>query len=149
MIIKKIGVIATMLAAIFIGSMAVMPTHAYAAVPKGCTSEFLGFPAWYQYLEIGKKGDDPCAILGPKEGGEFSFQKALPRIALAITEILLRVAGMVAIGYVIFGGFKYMTSQGEPDGLKQAQGTVLNALIGLAIAVLAVTIVSFVGGAIW
>ena len=56
---------------------------------------------------------------------------------------------MVAMGYTIFGGFKYMTSQGEPDATKKAQGTVTNALIGLAIAMLATAIVGFVGGKLW
>lgn len=162
MIFKKIGVLVVVFLAVFVGSAVIMPmSRVYASVPSGCKSGFLGFPSWYEYLEIGKKekvdkngkvtSRDTCAIIGPKEPGtdDFSFQKALPRIGLAITEILLRVAGMVAIGYVIFGGFKYMTSQGEPDGIKQAQGTVINALIGLAVAVLAVTIVSFVGGALW
>lgn len=151
--IKKISITFAVVVTLFIGSLALSPSPAFAAGPASCyqKSGFLGFPTWYEYLELGKNGDDPCAILGPKEPGtkDFSFQKALPRIGLAITEILLRVAGMVAIGYVVFGGFKYMTSQGEPDGIKQAQGTVMNALIGLAIAVLAVTIVSFVGRTLW
>lgn len=127
-------------------------TTAYAATDDTChkSSSFLGLPTWYEYLEFGTKGDDQCAIVGPADSnGEFSFERALPRVALALIEILLRVAGMVAVGYTIFGGFKYMTSQGEPDATKKAQGTVINALIGLAIAILATTIVSFVGSKLW
>lgn len=122
---------------------------------------FLSFPTWYEYLDVGPKYNkenvlvDNCAIIGPtapvdgKSKEEFSIQKAIPRIALALVDIMLRVAGMVAVGYVIFGGFKFMTSQGEPDATKKAQGTVTNALIGLAIAILATTIVGFVGSKIW
>lgn len=133
-------------------SLVLLPSTTYAAQNDEChrSAGFLGLPTWYEYLEMGTKGGDKCAITGPTDSnGDFSFQAALPRIALAIVEILLRVAGMVAIGYVIFGGFKFMTSQGEPDATKQAQGTVTNALIGLAIAILATTIVGFVGSKLW
>ena len=157
MIIKKLGVLLVLSIAMFIGSLTALPARSYAAGPAVCyqKSGFLGFPTWYEYLDVGPKTNeagkviDECAIIGPEESGEFSFTKALPRIGLAITEILLRVAGIVTVAFVMVGGFKYMTSQGEPDGLKKAQGTVINALIGLAISVLAVTIVSFIGGTLW
>lgn len=141
--------IATM---VFVGSAGLLPQTVSAAQNDAChqSGSFLNFPTWYEYLEVGNKGDDPCAIIGPTEAnGEFSFPKALPRIALAIVEIMLRVAGMVAVVFTIVGGFKYMTSQGEPDATKKAQGTVVNALIGLAIAMLATAIVGFVGSKLW
>lgn len=113
------------------------------------TNSFLGFPTWYEYLDVGPRGEDSCAIKGPQENGEFSFKLALPRIGLAIIDILLRLVGLVSVGFVIYGGFRYITSQGEPDATKKAQGTVINALIGMAIAIFAVTIVSFVGDTLW
>ena len=149
---KRISVSLIIVLSVFIGGAGLMPSVVLAAKSDNChqTSGFLEFPTWYEYLEIGQKGNDPCAIVGPTESnGEFSLQKALPRIILAIIEILLRVAGILAVGYVIFGGFKYMTSQGEPDATKQAQKAVINALIGLTITILATTIVGFVGGKVW
>ena len=127
-----------------------------AAVAPGCdkSSAFLGMPVWYKYLDVGPETlqdnkVDPCAITGPKnaEGG-LDIQKAIPRVGLAVVEILLRIAGMVAVAFVIYGGFKFVTSQGEPEAYKTAQRTIINALIGVAISVLAVTIVSVIGGAI-
>lgn len=138
-----------------VGLIGLTPSRVYADVKNDdChkSSGLLGFPTWYEYLDVGPKGSDPCAIIGPADttlGGELDFQKVLPRIALAIIEILLRIAGMVAVGMVIFAGFKYMTSQGEPDATKKAQSTAVNALIGLAVAVLASVIVSFVGRTLW
>jgi hypothetical protein len=149
---KKLMVALFIAVSVFVGYAGLLPkTVGAEAQNDSChrTSGFLGFPTWYEYLDIGPKQNDPCAIIGPKEDGDFSFRKALPRIALALVDIMLRVAGMVAVAYTIFGGFKYMTSQGEPDATKQAQGTVINALIGLAIAILATTIVSFVGSKLW
>ena len=131
-----------------------------AAVDPACdkSSAFLGLPVWYKYLEVGPETfkplnapekTDPCAITGPKnaEGG-LDLQKAIPLVGLAVVEILLRIAGMVAVAFVIYGGFKFVTSQGEPEAYKTAQRTIINALIGVAISVLAVTIVSVIGGAI-
>ena len=122
-----------------------------AAVAPGCdkSSAFLGLPVWYKYLNVEPEDKDPCAITGPKnaEGG-LDIQKAIPRVGLAVVEILLRIAGMVAVAFVIYGGFKFVTSQGEPEAYKTAQRTIINALIGVAISVLAVTIVSVIGGAI-
>lgn len=136
---------------VFTASLSLAPTRVNAVKSDACHNSFLAFPTWYEYLDVGQKGDDQCAIIGPKDPAtnEFSFSKALPRIALAIVDILLRVAGAVAVVYVIFGGFKYMTSQGEAESTKSAQNTVVNALIGLAIAVLATAIVSFLGSKLW
>ena len=131
--------------------LAIVPVQqASAAVAPGCDkgSSFLGFPTWYKYLDVGPKDSDPCAIIGPLKDGSLDFAKAAPRIGLAIVEILLRVAGMVAVGFIIYGGFRFLTSQGEPEAYKMAQKTVISALIGLVIAIMAVTIVSFVGGAL-
>jgi TRAP-type C4-dicarboxylate transport system permease small subunit len=66
-------------------------------------------------------------------------------IGFGVIDILLRLVGLVAFGYVIYGGFLYLTSQGEPDRTKAALGTLLNAVIGIVIAMFAAAIVSFIG----
>lgn len=131
---------------IMFGVATFLPTTVSAAGGCDKSSGFFALPTWYEYLEIGQKGDDPCAVIGPKNAaGEFDIEKAIPAIALAVIDILLRVVGLVTVGYVIYGGFRYMTSQGEPDATKKAQGTVINALIGMAIAIFATAMVNFIG----
>lgn len=135
-----------------LGVLIVFPVPvAQAAQNDQChqTSGFLGLPTWYEYLEVGPKGTDPCAIVGPTADGKFSVELALPRVGLAVIDILLRVAGMVSVVFVIASGFRYMTSQGEPENVKKAQASATNALIGLAIALLASSIVGFVGSRLW
>ncbi len=78
----------------------------------------------------------------------FNFPGDLTLVALAIAEILLRLGGIVAFGYVIWGGIQYVTSQGEPDKTKKAKDTIMNAVIGMIIAMFATAIVSFVGNKI-
>ena len=70
------------------------------------------------------------------------------KVLLAIIDILMRIVGLVALGFIVFGGIKYVTSQGSPEGTKDAQGTVINALIGVGIATIAVAVVSFLGSRI-
>lgn len=69
----------------------------------------------------------------------------LIQIALAIVDILLRVGALVAVGFVLYGGFVYLTSQGEPDGTKRGRQAIVNALVGLLIAIFATAIVTFIG----
>jgi len=106
---------------------------------------FLGFPTWYKYLDVGPSDGDPCAVQLPKDSqGNADWSKAAPRIGLAIIDILLRLATLAALGFVIYGGFRYITSQGEPDATASARQTILNAVIGLIIALLSSGIVAFV-----
>lgn len=104
------------------------------------SSGFLGFPTWYKYLTF-TEGSDDCDIT-------FDITKDVGKILLAVFEILLRLSGIIAVGFIIYGGFQYLISQGEPDKLKGAQSTITNALIGLVIAVSATAIVNLVAGSI-
>lgn len=145
--IKKLLVIA-LLSVSFMGTVVLVnPTKALAEVAAGCdgSSSFLGFPTWYKYLDVREENGDPCAIQLPKDSqGNADWSKAAPRIGLAIIDILLRLATLAALGFVIYGGFRYITSQGEPDATASARQTILNAVIGLIIALLSSGIVAFV-----
>jgi len=58
--------------------------------------------------------------------------------------ILLYVVGAVSVIMIIVGGFKYVTSGGDSAGVTSAKNTILYAVIGLIVAVLAWAIVNFV-----
>ncbi|HSX30399.1 MAG TPA: hypothetical protein VLE99_00575 [Candidatus Saccharimonadales bacterium] len=125
--------------------IALPPLRLFAAVcPK---PTFLGLKPWYQYLTVTQNSvTHACTVtnfdsspLG--SGGNSPFLL----IGLAILDDLLRIAAMVAVGYVIYGGIQYITSQGSPDATKKAQQTIINALIGVVIAVTAAGIVAFAG----
>ena len=68
-------------------------------------------------------------------------------LLIKIINILLGVAAGVAILFLIWGGFQYITSAGNEERAKAAQGTIVNALIGLAIIVLSFAIVTLVNQA--
>jgi hypothetical protein len=111
------------------------------ALEKTCNQTgFLGLVPWYHYLPDSKfQGCDikNFTVLGGKSD--------LPLVLLAVVDDLLRIAGLVAIAFVIVGAVRYVTSQGNPDDAAKAQSTIINALIGLAVAMISVAIVSFLG----
>ncbi|HUB93093.1 MAG TPA: pilin [Verrucomicrobiae bacterium] len=123
----------------------------FAAPPSGCSSSFLGLESWFAYFPNGWFGMSAngvtyrCDLNNSFQLLPTNGQSGLLLIGLAVLDDLIRIATLVAVGYVIYGGFLYMTSQGSPDGTKRAQGTIINALVGLVIAILAASIVSFIG----
>jgi hypothetical protein len=127
--------------------MFAMLTTYFAA---SCTKhEFLGLVPWYKYLDYGSvstgSGESFCGVKSfnilPKGG----VNSDIPLIFLAVIDDLLRIAGLIAVIFVIYGAIMYVTSQGSPEQTAKAQSTILNALIGLAIAIIAVAFVSFLG----
>jgi hypothetical protein len=110
----------------------------FAAVAGNCKAGFFGFPHWYEYLNVSVQ-NGVCSVTS------FKFPGDLTLIFLAIAEILLRLSGLVAVGFIIYGGIKYILSQGEPDGVQQAQSTIINACIGLVIAIFSTAIVAYIG----
>jgi hypothetical protein len=65
-------------------------------------------------------------------------------VTMAIIEILLFVAGFLAGFMIIFGAFRFITSQGESQKVVAARTIIANAIVGLVIAVVASKVVSFI-----
>jgi hypothetical protein len=103
-----------------------------------CTSNFLGFPAWYDGLL-----DGDCNIKQPGSG-QNGLSDFIFTIVLNVIEIGLMLVGYAAVGYIIYGGFKYLTSGGTPDRITSGRKIILNAVIGLAISILSIGIVNLI-----
>lgn len=69
---------------------------------------------------------------------------ALPRLIQDVVNILLYVIGVVAVIMIVIGGIKYTTSNGDSAQVTSAKNTILYAVVGLVIAILAYAIVNFV-----
>jgi hypothetical protein len=115
-----------------------------AVYPSSCPdNSFFGLYPWYHYLPTNDFQN--CSIQN------FTFlpignsQSDVPLVLLAVVDDLLRVAGLVAIGFIIYGGYQYVGSQGSPEKTSRAQNTITDALIGLAVAIVAISAVSFLG----
>lgn len=66
------------------------------------------------------------------------------KIVNTIVTILSFVAGAAAVIMIIVSGFKYITSGGDSGKVSSAKNTLIYAMIGIAIAVLAQVVVRFV-----
>ena len=61
-----------------------------------------------------------------------------------IINLFTAIVGVIAVIMVIIAGFKYITSGGDSAKLTSAKGTLVYALVGIAIVALAQAIVRFV-----
>jgi len=56
------------------------------------------------------------------------------------------LGGIAALAFLIYAGIKYISSSGDPGKVEEAQKQIVSAIIGLAIIILAYSIVSLVLG---
>jgi hypothetical protein len=61
-----------------------------------------------------------------------------------ILQLVFGVAGGIALIVLMLAALKYVNSQGDPAAVAKAKNTIIYALIGLAVAAAAFSIVSFV-----
>jgi hypothetical protein len=99
---------------------------------------------WYHYLNGSNfNGYPDCSI---KSFNFFSGSSSdIPLVLVAVVDDLLRVAGLVAVAFVVYGAIQFIASQGSPEQTARAQTTIINALIGMAVAIVSVAFVSFLG----
>lgn len=51
---------------------------------------------------------------------------------------------VVAVGFIIYAGYLYILSSGDPSKIKKAKDTLLYAIIGVIVVLIAFVITSFV-----
>ena len=66
-------------------------------------------------------------------------------IVSALIPYLFAFAGFLLIIYLLYGGYKYLLSRGDPKAMQEARGVITNALIGFVIVFLAFWAVQLVG----
>lgn len=58
-----------------------------------------------------------------------------------ILNVIMGIAGFASFIMLVFGGFKFLTSQGDPKALGSARTTITWALIGLAMIIVSYLII--------
>lgn len=94
----------------------------------------LNFPAWYDGLQ--------CEGTQPKLTKLSDFWV----VALNVVAMLIALVSYMSLGYVIWGGFKYIKSQGQANAIGEAKMAIIQAVAGLAIALSSFAIIRFVQG---
>lgn len=69
-------------------------------------------------------------------------------ILVRIINILLGVAGLIAVVFLIVGGFRYITAGGNEETAEAAKKTITNSIIGIVIILLAFVIVRVISNAL-
>ncbi len=73
-----------------------------------------------------------------------SGEDSLKTLAGKIINIFSIIVGIVAVIFIILGGFRYITSGGDSGKVGSAKNTLIYALVGLIIVALAQFVVHFV-----
>lgn len=104
--------------------------------PCQADTNLLSFPTWYKYLNpVGAECEPQIRSL-----------KDIWLVAAAILDILLRLGALLSVGFIVWAGFRFLTSQGDPGTIKESRDTIINAVIGLVITVIAAISVNFIAG---
>jgi ABC-type Fe3+ transport system permease subunit len=107
------------------------------------SGNFFSFPTWHKYLSHVDAGPD-ANTCQPHLTSIWDVWL----IGAAVIEMLIRIAALLAIVYIVWGGVRYIQSRGDPNNTKSALNTIISAVGGLIIAVAATALISFVAGKI-
>ena len=104
--------------------------------------KILTLKPWYYGLT---KGDCSIKDIGSDADSQANF---IWKIVLNIVDDLLQLIGYTTVGYIMYGGFLMMTSNGAPDKAARGRKTIISAAIGLVIALASVALVNFISSKI-
>ncbi len=71
-------------------------------------------------------------------------QKSLEAIAGTVISAFLSILGIVFLGFIVYGGYTWMTARGDSAKIDMAKGVIRTSIIGLVIILSAYAISYFV-----
>lgn len=114
------------------------PTPAAAS----CDTRVLLIPAWYRGLTTGS--GENCTVVSPDKAG--GIEAFITKIAINLIEMAMIIVGYIALFFILYGGFQFITGGSNPSTVEKARNTILHAVIGLAISLGAVAILNLIYG---
>lgn len=97
----------------------------------------VSLPVYADAKDEVKKGADMT-----NSGG--SAKQDLPDIITTIINVMLFIAGALAVIMIIYGGIRYITAHGDEKQVKVAKDTIVYSVAGLIIAIIAYALVTFI-----
>ncbi len=91
-------------------------------------------------VDCAKGEDQSRSLFGGNGGGQGIF--------VTITNVLLFIIGAIAVIMLIIGGIRYTISGGDSSQVTSAKNTILYAIVGIIVAILAYAVVNFVVGSL-
>lgn len=92
------------------------------------------------YVAADPAGEIEKGITASGGGGQPTLGEQIE----TVVNVLLFVLGAIAVIMIVIGGIRYATSNGDSGSIKTAKDTILYAVIGLIVAIMAYAIVNFV-----
>ena len=97
--------------------------------------------------------DDPCSVAGysdPLVCGTPNSDEELAVInkVRQVLNVVYLWIGIIAVIFIVVGGFLFMTSRGDPSKVQRGKSTVLYSICGLIVTLSAFAITSFTIGAL-
>jgi len=74
----------------------------------------------------------------------FDSGVGLMGVIATVISIAFALAGIVAVVFLIIGGFNYVTAGGNPEQIEMAKSRIMNSIIGLVIILVSYLIVQFI-----
>ena len=97
----------------------------------------VSLPVYADAKDEVKKGADMT-----NSGG--SAKQDLPDVITTIINVMLFIAGALAVIMIIYGGIRYITAHGDEKQVKVAKDTIVYSVVGLIIAIVAYALVTFI-----
>lgn len=110
------------------GGAVVTPAHAADCNVSGSGRDL----SINQGVDCAQGNDQPDSLFG--DGGMFQV----------VTNVMLFLIGAVSVIMLIIGGIRYTISNGDQGAVTSAKNTIMYAIIGLVVAILAYAITGFV-----
>lgn len=139
---KKIIIAVSLMVIGSLGASVTFPGISFADDACSNKGKILTLKPWYSGLT-----NNDCSLKNP--GADTNSQaNYIWKIALNIVDDLLQLIGYTTVGYIMYGGFLMMTSNGAPDKAAHGRKTIMSAAIGLVIALASVALVNFISSKI-
>jgi hypothetical protein len=71
-------------------------------------------------------------------------ETSIGSVIRSVINIISILVGAISVIMIIIGGLRYMTSAGDSSAVSSAKNTILYAIVGLVIVIMAQAIVTFV-----
>lgn len=97
---------------------------------------FSASPAFDNLKKVGEGGDEAPYVAADKY--------TLAEIVGLVIEAFLGLLGVLFLTYMLYGGYNWMTAQGDEEKVSKAKDTIQHAIIGLIITIGAYAITYFV-----
>ena len=118
------------------------------SVDSSCANSVLGLRPWYRGI-VTRDSSGSCTI-ALDDNGNTKLAGFVWVIILNLMYDASLVSSFVATGFIIWGGYKYITSEGDPSKVMSGKKIITAAVIGLVLtisaSVISDTLVNVISG---